>query len=406
MRILLIHRYFWPDSPPYGHILKMIAERLAADGYKVTVLTTQPSYKQNSEELKRPKRESISSVQIVRIWLPSTSRGAIASVFNSMVFALSVFIYILKHRCELVMISTMPPVAGCFAVRMACVLTGAKYLYHCMDLYPEILKYLGHLGGGMLYKLLLKIDRNNINGSVNTIVLSSDMKNTLAKREGINNEKILVLNNFEICDADNAALVEYTHLLKRPGKFRVLFAGNIGRFQGLETIIYTARKLSDNPDIEFVFMGEGKSLPILKEKAADLEGKNVLFIPHQPLNISRKVISNADMGVISLAKGVYHFSFPSKMMTYVCESLTLLVVVEGKSELASIVRSNGIGYVVEQNDAEAMKRAILKSFNNKSTDKEKMHAAFPFIERSYGMSQVLDAWSDKFKKLEEQLRSG
>ena len=44
MRVVLVHRYFWPDTPPYAHILRAIAWTLAAGGHDVTVLTAQPSY--------------------------------------------------------------------------------------------------------------------------------------------------------------------------------------------------------------------------------------------------------------------------------------------------------------------------------------------------------------------------
>ena len=42
--IVLVHRYFSPDTPPYASILRDIAERLGQDGHRVTVLTCQPSY--------------------------------------------------------------------------------------------------------------------------------------------------------------------------------------------------------------------------------------------------------------------------------------------------------------------------------------------------------------------------
>lgn len=41
-QILLIHRYYWPDTPPYGIMLKSIAECLGKADFDVSVLSTNP----------------------------------------------------------------------------------------------------------------------------------------------------------------------------------------------------------------------------------------------------------------------------------------------------------------------------------------------------------------------------
>ena len=45
LRLLLVHRYFWPDTPPYAVMLRAIAAHWAAAGHRVEVLAGQPSYK-------------------------------------------------------------------------------------------------------------------------------------------------------------------------------------------------------------------------------------------------------------------------------------------------------------------------------------------------------------------------
>ena len=69
MKILLIHRYFWPDTPPYAVILKKIARRLATDGHDVTVLSTQPAYKPELANEVQPSVEVIDGYRVVRISL-------------------------------------------------------------------------------------------------------------------------------------------------------------------------------------------------------------------------------------------------------------------------------------------------------------------------------------------------
>ena len=42
-RVLIVHRYFYPDTPTYARLLKKIADYIS-DKHQVNVLTTCPSY--------------------------------------------------------------------------------------------------------------------------------------------------------------------------------------------------------------------------------------------------------------------------------------------------------------------------------------------------------------------------
>ncbi len=63
MRILLTHRFFWPDAAPYGLILKQIAEGLAKDGHEVGIFSAMPSYR---SMVAVPKEELIGGVTVRR----------------------------------------------------------------------------------------------------------------------------------------------------------------------------------------------------------------------------------------------------------------------------------------------------------------------------------------------------
>ena len=53
IKVLLIHRFFYPDSPPYATILDDMRKFLNGEGYIVDVLSAQPSYKILDKEKKR-----------------------------------------------------------------------------------------------------------------------------------------------------------------------------------------------------------------------------------------------------------------------------------------------------------------------------------------------------------------
>ena len=76
-QVLAVHRYFWPDAPPYAAMLRNIAGRWGRDGADVAVVTAQPSYRGGQH--KRPAREAIDGFQVRRV--PAVAgKGARAAV--------------------------------------------------------------------------------------------------------------------------------------------------------------------------------------------------------------------------------------------------------------------------------------------------------------------------------------
>ena len=62
----------------------------------------------------------------------------------------------------------------------------------------------------------------------------------------------------------------------------VLFAGNIGLVQGLETVIRSADLLRQEAGVVFVFVGDGTDRDRLMSLARLLALPNVLFVDRQP----------------------------------------------------------------------------------------------------------------------------
>ena len=66
MRILIIYRHFWPDSPPYASLLRSIAGRLVRDGHQVEIWTEQPGYKSADTRKRAPRREQLDGIRVER----------------------------------------------------------------------------------------------------------------------------------------------------------------------------------------------------------------------------------------------------------------------------------------------------------------------------------------------------
>lgn len=363
-RILAIHRYFWPDSPPYAAMLRAITANWAADGHQVEVVSTQPSYKKNSLGQRVAAHEIVDGVQVTRVDLPSEHGRPLVKLLNMVRFSWVVVGHVKRSGpYDMIMVSTAPPVFLAWTVKRVAKKTGARLIYHCMDLHPEIGRISGEFRNPVLYGLLRRIDSATCRAADRVVVLSSDMERALLARPGCTGKiAVSVINNFNLptfAPEETSTSDMFPLAMNKPsGKFRVLFAGNIGRFQGLDYVIDSMHELVGQPQIELVFLGEGRALAALKQRAGKLMGKSVHFFPHQPLQIARQVIATADIALVTLAKSIYRFAFPSKTMTYLAEGCPLLVSVEPESELAKFVSKTGSGVAVEPGDIQGMARVI------------------------------------------------
>lgn len=343
MRILLTHRFYWPDSAPYGVLLRSIAEDLAAAGHEVEVFASMPSYRGHRPA---PRHERTAGVTIRRVPVFAERKDRpLQRAANVAIYCTALFFAVLRSRAEVVSAATFPPVFAAWTASLAARLRGAKFVYHMMDIHPELSFHSGgRLGRGLPYRLLRRLDTASLRRAAAVIVLSRDMERTIRARPGGEALPIHVINNFlpegfdEIADPP-------PDLLKPEGRRRVIYAGNIGRFQNLPQLTEgVAACLDRHPDLEMLFLGSGEALPELEARWKD--HPRIRFGGFLPSAAqAHRLIADADVAVVSLAPGVHKVSYPSKTLTYLGLGTPVLAVVDPDSSLAEDIREGGLGVV-------------------------------------------------------------
>jgi glycosyltransferase involved in cell wall biosynthesis len=364
------------------------------DGHDVHVLTAQPSYKAELDMVKQPNQEVIEGVHVGRLDIGSEKNlNGIKRLLNIIQFSLSVFVKILfQKRYDVVMASTAPPVLIGFFACIAAKLKRSKFIYHCMDIHPELGKISGEFSNYFVYRILFLLDSLTCKMADKIVVLSEDMAKSLVLRKGGEKYRLEKINNFILPEYEEENVPDASVFMKKDGMFRVLFAGNIGRFQNLEKLIDAMLNLRSEKEIELVFLGEGSAKTYLQSQAGDLCGKNILFLGHQPYTVAKKIIKNADLCVVSLAKNVQKYAFPSKTMTYLSLGKPLLVLVDDECELSEMTQEKGVGKSIVNGDSEVIANSILAFKNDTRShsnfEKRAIHTAMEFDE-----NKILDIWS-------------
>jgi colanic acid biosynthesis glycosyl transferase WcaI len=396
VRILLVQRYFWPDVGVAASVLRAVAAHLAEEGHRVTVLSAMPSYNEAYSGEPPPRRETLDGHQVIRLRPPlERKRSLFGRTWSMGTFSAMVAAHLLLRgrRYDVIYTSSTPPVVLTAVVRWVTQLIRRPYVYHCQDVHPEAGLLAGVLKEGRGTRAMARADRANVRRAAAVVVLSRDMVHTLEAR-GLDCRHVVVINNFFVDYEAPLSGDLPADLAKPDGVFRVLFAGNLGLLQGLGTVLEAARRVDGG--IQFAFVGAGAGEASLQEEAGSLSGDAVVLFPQQPLPVVAEMMKQADLGLITLAPGVYRVAYPSKTMAYLEAGCPLLATVEEESELAAFIREENLGLVCPPGDPDALAGVVVEA-QRRGRDPTERARVREVGQRRFGRRRTLDEWSHVFR---------
>lgn len=366
MRILLLTTYFKPDITANGILLTQLALEWQRLGHEVTVVTSMPHYATNRIwDAYRGKlwvREKMAGLDVYRVYLyvPERKTSIFGRLFNYASFnLLSTAIAVTRSRPDIVFVPS-PPLTNGVAGYIIAKRFGVPFIYNVQDIYPDIAIRLGILKNPRLIALFQRMERFVYRKARTVSVISQGFRrNLLAK--GVPEEKIAVIPNF--VDTD------FIHPLPRQNafsrqhgldeRFVVLFAGNVGLSQSLDTVLDAAARLRDQTDILFFIIGNGAAKPALQQRAREENLTNVRFLPFQPHEVVAEMYASADVGLVPLKKGITQESVPSKVFSIMAASRPIIAMVDEGSDTQRLIDQAQCGLCIEPENPDRLVEAIL-----------------------------------------------
>ena len=235
------------------------------------------------------RREVIDGMRVNRVLLyPSHDTSALRRVANYASFALSASTLgtALSRKADACYVYHPPATVGLPALLWKHA-RQIPFVYHVQDLWPESVVESGMVGNARTQRAVERTlswwCSQLYRGASRIAVLSPGFKRILIER-GVPEDKIEVVPNWaeeEIFrpEPPNDALAQE---LGMDGRFNLVFSGNMGHFQGLESAIRAAAKLRHLERFQLVFVGSGQAEPDLKRLAAELGLENVRFLGRHP----------------------------------------------------------------------------------------------------------------------------
>ncbi|MBT7600295.1 MAG: glycosyltransferase WbuB [Anaerolineae bacterium] len=364
MRLLIIGLNFHPDLTGIGKYTGEMAAYLAAKGHEVRVICAPPYYPQWA--IVKPyagwryQQEQWSGVDVVRcpLWVPKKPSG-IKRLLHLFSFTLSSFPVVLMQRKwkPEIIINVAPSLLSALPALLLAQLTGAKTWLHIQDFELDAAFSLGLLQGGKwIFRLAQKLELALFKRFDQVSTISEHMQERLWQK-GVAREKTVLVPNW--IDTD---LIKP---LSNAGAFReewqiadnqivILYSGNMGRKQGLEILIDTARSLIDLPEILFLLCGDGVMREELEKSAQTLP--NIHFYPLQPLEKLNDLLNLADIHILPQRADAADLVMPSKLSGILASGKAVIATASSKSELGEIV--NDVGILTSPGNTRELSNAI------------------------------------------------
>ena len=407
MRVLIVSQYFYPENLNINNVVKL----LQTHGHNVEVLTGKPNYPSGKYFKGYGFFSKIVSydddMTIFRV--PILPRGKrfrfIGLSLNYLSFIVSASLlspFLLRKRnFDIIFVYGTSPILKTIPAIFISKIKSVPLVLWVQDLWPESIVS----SGFYLPKFILSF----IDYIVRFIYKSCDL--ILCQSRGIVSEinkkmpslKVEFLPNtisnlFEDTAKENPLPKELEHI---KDTFKIVFTGNIGEAQSLQTALTALSITNKKSSIKFslILVGSGSKTEELKSLAKKLHLDNVYFLGQHPLNTMPSFIQNSDLLLISLKKArIFQITIPNKLQSYLLSGKPIVGSLDGEG--AEIINSSKSGIAVSSEDSEALSDAFINLANLTSKELSVMgDNGLNFFKNNYSDEIFLNSLDKYFEGL-------
>ena len=395
LSVLIVSQYFSPEIFGVNALVAELQER----GHNVTVLTGMPNYPSgvfaDGYGGWKVQRETWKGASVIRI--PILARGQnsrLRLALNYLSYAVNASIlapFVVKSRPDVILVYQVSPATMALPAIVMKLIAGSKILLWVQDIWPESLVATGAVKNPMVLGTV---------GLMVRLVYRCSSVIAVQSRQFEKFIRPLAPAASDIRYLPNTADRFYRPVevppdaperkLFRPG-FNILFAGNLGLAQDLETVLAAIVRLKDRKDIQWIFIGDGRRRrwlehQIQQQGLADIVQILGSFPPERmPL-----FFAIADVLLITLRdERIFSLTVPSKLQTYLACGRPILGAISG--EAVNILAAAGAGLAASPNDPEHLAEMALMMAQMPRERLDALgKAALEYQRREFNRDQWLD----------------
>lgn len=393
MKVLVVCQYYYPEPVR----ITDICEELVKRGHQVTVLTDIPNYPMGDiytgYENRKRRIEKISGVEVHRCYTIPRKTNVLMRFLNyhSFSFFSGKYIKKLDKDYDVILVNQLSPVMMANAAIKYKKKYNKKIIMYCLDIWPESLCAGGIKKDSLIYKIYFNISKRIYKNMDKILVTSKSFIKYLSESFDIDEK------TFDYLPQYAESLFDKNECKKTPNDtIDLLFAGNIGKAQSIDTIIDAANILKENKNLFFHIVGDGQELERLKDKTKKLKLNNVIFYGRKPLNEMPKFYQKADAMLVTLCgDSLISSTLPGKVQTYMAAGKPIIAAANG--ETLEVINNSKCGFCGAADDSNALANNI-NTFINYKNKKELGNNSYEYYKKYFDKEKFMDKLIDELKK--------
>ncbi len=375
MRILIVSQWFDPE-PFYKGL--PFARRLLELGHQVEVLTGFPNYPGGrvypGYQIRPWSKEVAEGVSITRVALyPSHDNSGVKRIANYFSFACSSSLLggFLTAQPDVIYAYHPPGTVGLAACCLR-LFKRAPLVYDIQDMWPDSLAATDMFQSQLGLRAVGTAMSAVYERASRLVVLSPGFRRLLVER-GVPERKVRVIYNWSAGERDRSESSSTPAEANTcSNSFTVMFAGNMGRAQGLGAVLKAAVILGTSaPSVRFLLIGSGVEKDHLRNEAAALGLNNVEFCEAVSTEKIGAVLKSADALLVHLRDDpLFSITVPSKTQSYLMAGRPVIMGVRG--DAAELIQRAQAGVLCEPENPQSIAETVIQLLHMSPAERQRM----------------------------------
>lgn len=360
MKILIVTQYFYPENFKSNDLAFELQKR----GYDVTVLTGLPNYPEgklyDGYGIFKNRRQEINGVKVIRsLLLLRGSGGGIKLFLNYFSFAffasIKAFFRSFNHKYDAIIVHEPSPITQYYPALLLNKLQKTPVYFWVMDLWPESLETAGGIKNKFILNLFEKMVVSFYKNAEKILITSKGFRQSILEKGNFKDKIEYFPNWAEDTIADGNK--NYPIPTLNDG-FKIMFAGNIGEAQDLDSVMKAALLLKDKKNIQWIIVGDGRKMSFVVDF---VEGNKlhdtVSILGRFPVEAMASFFDKANIMLVSLKNDlIFNLTVPAKVQAYMSAGKPIIAMLNGEG--AENIREAQCGSAVDAGDYTAFAREI------------------------------------------------
>jgi colanic acid biosynthesis glycosyl transferase WcaI len=346
--------------------------------------------------------ELMNGIKIHRcpIWVPAKPTG-IKRILHLLSFTLTSIpklIQIMFWKPDII-IAIAPPISSTPVILLTAWLSRCKKMLHVQDFEIDAAFNLGILKLTWLKKWL-ELAEGFVLKRFHLVSTISPMMHKRLLEKNVPKDQTYLFPNWVDINAVKPQQKNLTSIdtLDLPSyDYLILYAGNIGKKQGLHVLLDVAEMMTgtENDKSLFLIVGEGAAKSELETIKRKKKLSNVLFKPLLPLDTFNQLLTLTDIHLVIQNESIADFVMPSKLTGILSVGGCTIITASPDTQLGHLVEEYDIGLLIEPESVKQLYNGIVELLQNQELRQHLGANARQYAIENLSKDEILSAFKHR-----------